>query len=852
MADEQVQVGFGAETAGLEAGLRQISSQLAAFFGDTAKGMEGLKGVSEGLSGVIEKVTGSFGSLVAIVGGGVLFKEAVKAAEEEADATRRLMNGLGMTAEEASKMRVALEMVGMTAEEYTGIAMRFDRQLTRNEAGLNKVGVATRDLNGHLLSQEKLLDNAANRMMEYKAGTDRNAFAMMAFGRNAESAFKLLKINPELRQRAAELAQSIGEIMTQEEIDNVKKYKIEMNAVKIVSDAFMEKLGGAIIPGLTKMATALLQIGVTIMPAVSAAIDVLGEAFSALGNTIKAFVDDAVRLLGYLGQRSSNIIGESIPEDLWTWAGTMMAVKAVFTDVTAIIIELFESLSTAIMWCGNAVVSFYSMVSKGMAFGLRGNPLDEVKKGIAEAEKISREHQERALENHKRHVAAIARDNALAASEKKPRGTENWVDPRTKKDGTDTASEPSEPSYMEQLSGDLIQKKLAYEQYYASIGQLRQMSKEDEAAYWQSAIQYTEKGSKERTAIETRVARLKLDIIKDSLKQQEQLTAMDIERDRGKALAELAIDEENARVRYEMNQSSFDEYEAQLVTFENRRYAIEAGAQQKLIDLDKMNPDNPVKAQQNMDKLLIIQLQHKQKSLQLTNDQTKEATQKWLDLFRTIGDGMQRSLGGFIVGTMNFRSAMQGILSSIQNAFADMIGKIVVNWIAGEAKKLAASVGLNSTLKAMGVAAAEEKVATKAMETAAVVPQDAAQAASGAAASQAGIPIIGPVLAAAAFAATFAMVMGALRSASGGYDIPAGINPVTQLHQREMVLPAHLADNVRNMTGGSGGGQPINLHINAVDGQSVRRFFNQHKTELMKSLREATRNGTHLGLRPTS
>lgn len=43
-------------------------------------------------------------------------------------------------------------------------------------------------------------------------------------------------------------------------------------------------------------------------------------------------------------------------------------------------------------------------------------------------------------------------------------------------------------------------------------------------------------------------------------------------------------------------------------------------------------------------------------------------------------------------------------------------------------------------------------------------------------------------------------------SAEGGYDIPAGVNPVTQLHQKEMVLPAAQADVIRNLAGRSGGG----------------------------------------------
>lgn len=44
---------------------------------------------------------------------------------------------------------------------------------------------------------------------------------------------------------------------------------------------------------------------------------------------------------------------------------------------------------------------------------------------------------------------------------------------------------------------------------------------------------------------------------------------------------------------------------------------------------------------------------------------------------------------------------------------------------------------------------------------------------------------------------------GSIPSAAGGYDVPAGANPITRLHEREMVLPAKHADVVRSMAEGS-------------------------------------------------
>ena len=64
-------------------------------------------------------------------------------------------------------------------------------------------------------------------------------------------------------------------------------------------------------------------------------------------------------------------------------------------------------------------------------------------------------------------------------------------------------------------------------------------------------------------------------------------------------------------------------------------------------------------------------------------------------------------------------------------------------------------------------------------------------------------------------------------SSAGGFDIPAGVNPVTQLHEKEMVLPAQYADVIRGLANNgqaSGGGININTSISvASDGTSNQK-----------------------------
>lgn len=109
------------------------------------------------------------------------------------------------------------------------------------------------------------------------------------------------------------------------------------------------------------------------------------------------------------------------------------------------------------------------------------------------------------------------------------------------------------------------------------------------------------------------------------------------------------------------------------------------------------------------------------------------------------------------------------------------------------------------------------------------------------------------VVAPAAFALV-ADLTAKVASARGGYDIPAGVNPVTQLHEEEMVLPKQHANTIRALgkamaNGGvgsdaaaSGDGGVTQINIQAWDSKDVKRFMKKHGSELAGSLNGYNRN----------
>ena len=195
-----------------------------------------------------------------------------------------------------------------------------------------------------------------------------------------------------------------------------------------------------------------------------------------------------------------------------------------------------------------------------------------------------------------------------------------------------------------------------------------------------------------------------------------------------------------------------------------------------------------------------------------------EASAKvWDSASKTINSAFDSQVNGLLRGTTSWGQALKNVLASLTE---DII-KFFLNWglqaVENQAKQIA--------LQASGVAA------QKAMNASAIT-SDAGKAAAGAYSAVAGIPLIGPVLAPAAAAVAFGAV-----EAFGSYDIGSWSLPgdtIARVHQGEMIVPAQatpwaqsLMANAANGGGGGGGGGGYNHYgdiiSNAADARQVAR-----------------------------
>ncbi|EPO8007953.1 tape measure protein [Pseudomonas aeruginosa] len=208
--------------------------------------------------------------------------------------------------------------------------------------------------------------------------------------------------------------------------------------------------------------------------------------------------------------------------------------------------------------------------------------------------------------------------------------------------------------------------------------------------------------------------------------------------------------------------------QAGLLSESQARQQIVALQQQSAIEMERLLPTMQ-QAAQAIGPEAVIRVQAWRNELA----RTKLVVDEMAPLWNRIGESFGGALNGMLTGAQTWRAAMSGLFQQVADAF---LQQIVIQpfqqWIAMQARMLALKLGFIQQEQVADAAASSVKVAQKSAETTAVVSMDAAKAGAGAAASQASIPYVGPVLAVAAMAAMVAAVMallgGVKKFASGG------------------------------------------------------------------------------------
>jgi phage-related minor tail protein len=371
----------------------------------------------------------------------------------------------------------------------------------------------------------------------------------------------------------------------------------------------------------------------------------------------------------------------------------------------------------------------------------------------------------------------------------------------------------------------------------AKLGQAKQGSKAYADAYAQvNALTKQVDAERQRAAVQ-------------EAQRQQQAVQSETSAAIAGAQSTLAIEKEKIETRLALGQSSQQQETASLMAAYEREYQIEAAALQREMLLLAGKPKMVAQINKEIEKL---QAQHALEMLKLDDKAAKDNQKLWQDRLRPINQAFQQSINGMIQGTQTLRQSMAKIGESIAAKFIEQGISMVVNWVANEAAKTTATtVGAASRATVEATAAA----ASKASDAATGKSQITSAAATGAAkAYQAivGIPYVGPVLAPIAAGVAFAGIeafSGMISSARGGWERVPFDGAMTELHKDEMVLPAHIANPMRQMAmkGGQGGNAAGPVHIHTTDPRGFKDMLRRNPGVIADAIKNANRRGHFAG-----
>ena len=363
-----------------------------------------------------------------------------------------------------------------------------------------------------------------------------------------------------------------------------------------------------------------------------------------------------------------------------------------------------------------------------------------------------------------------------------------------------------------------------------------------EAAYWREKLATVDAGSKTGLKLREKILTLEDQLSKQSTEAKmnqvaewEKLDKHKLEMEKDAADQALSEGRISQLKRLDLE-----------IEFENRRYQIAYDALQERIALAEQDPTY---SQTAIDKLKaqMAELGQGHERTQAKNEGKRES-QRQKDapnVMEMLQDGgknvwqeaqqqMGQAFTAMLTRAKSFRQAMNGVFSSMRQTFvqemvskplAALMGRFAKEgamWLANGARQIATQSATSATVTGI-----------KQTETTTNVGMNAIQAA--AEAFKAMAAVYGLMSGMGGGGSSTSTTTTRIPSAAGGWDIPAGINPLTQLHENEMVLPAEHAQTIREMAGQSGGDDST-IIINSTGGDFI------HKKDLAKLLKQMKRD----------
>jgi hypothetical protein len=781
---------------------------------------EQITGAAESVVALREAITGIGEALIAAFAVEQLVEFAKKMGEA-GEKVEHTALALGMTTTEVQGLQAIANATGMSLDGVTGAAQRLERALgmahTSSSTSINRQAAAFKQLGidiNEARTPAELFNEVVAKFAEMPPSLNKSQEAMALFGRNIAEVAPLIGLT----------AEQLAEVQRQTEAYNLKNDDAVTKAAAL-GEAFNENKNA-----MQGISNVMAQAFAPVLTVIVDGVNELAKAFIQSyehGGTAKTVMDllrivliGVADTVAFLGVKLYQLweIGDAAFEGLYRSAYTF---GRVLGDILT----------------GNFVAASEDW-SKGFhaAAQVVRDDMDKIQrsgKGLEEWE-------QRLL-----HPASPA-----AANTPPIRTTGDGLGGGTAKKAPDKWMEEQKTAFLDvenahnQFLTNELADELAYWQKLQDMGEvparhivdvhrrIAELTHQLKKQELQQEVSDIRQAAADQTATINAQLRQRIETIQEEIRatqdaaRQHQISWQDAQtRILGLIREEAAAQKQAALEIYTARVTADDQIKSHYAENTTEFRAMVRDEQKAWDDLQKARVAADVQANRQ------IQANERQ-----ALDQLRQQWHSHIDgIVQSFGSGIK----GMLEGTQTFQQAMLNVADAVLSTFINIGERLVENWLVNM---------LTNKVASTTTAAAQ-------------VADNAAVAGAAAFASTAAIPIIGPELAPEAAAAAYGgalSFLGALAfSAERGWgEVPFDGAP-TVLHKKEMVLPATIAQPLRQMVSGAGnvgpsassGAGPMgggdthhHWHINAVDAKSFARLIEENPNVLKRAAQRQARN----------
>lgn len=210
--------------------------------------------VSEGANKVAEKTRAmSAAAATALAGIGAI---GIKAAQS-ADELNTLAKQTGLSTEMLQKAQYAADLIDVSFETFTSSIAKMEGKLRTSEDSFTNLGIATRDVNGNMLSTEEIFRNSAQALSQIGNETERDIAAQSLFGKSAAELSGILDDGGAALEEYGKQAEEMGLIMDQDTVDSLNAVNDQLDTMKANLKGTLAKSGAKALKALTPVLKAV-------------------------------------------------------------------------------------------------------------------------------------------------------------------------------------------------------------------------------------------------------------------------------------------------------------------------------------------------------------------------------------------------------------------------------------------------------------------------------------------------------------------------------------------------------------------------------------------------------------------